>query len=112
MTSWVDELTPEERNRWDAFGEHFRRDALEKISGSAAFVSILSSTDNVDVQFCCELGAAIMLDKPIVAVTLPGVRLPAKLREIADHVVEADIDTGAGRDELASALTTIVKAER
>lgn len=39
MSGWTDDLSEEDHERWDAFVDHFRRDALEKIGGSAIFVS-------------------------------------------------------------------------
>jgi hypothetical protein len=107
VSDWLGKLTPDERARWEAFVEHFRRDALQKIAGSAAFVALASGGD-LDVKFAMELGAAILLDKPVVVVAQPGTPLPAKLRAIADRVVFVDVDTEAGRTELTQALRGLV----
>lgn len=107
MTDWIDELTPDEREGWDSFVEHFRREAVEKIAGSGAMISLVPS-DGFDVKFAAELGAAIMLDKPIIAVAMPGAVVPSKLREIADEVVVSDIDTEEGRSELTRALDRVI----
>ena len=108
MSDWIDSLTPEERNDWDRFVEHFRRDALEKITGSGAFISLLpTAEENFDVKFATELGCAIMLDKPIIAIASPGGVMPTKLREVADHVIEADVDTEEGREQIAKAIREI-----
>lgn len=110
--TWIEGLTPGERSQWDAFVEHFRRDALQKIGGSAAFVSILPAGDNVDVQFAAEIGTAIMLDKPILAITGPGRPISDKLRHVADIVVEADVDTEDGRDVIAAAIRRLAEVPR
>lgn len=99
--SW---LTPDERRRWDEIVDHFRRDTLEKIAGSAIVMSIAPAEGEFDVQYACELGASIILDKPILVVALPGRPVPAKLRQIADQVVVCDIDTQAGQQQLRDAV--------
>lgn len=111
MGDWLNGLTPEEREQWDEFVKHFRRDALEKIAGSAAFVSLLPSGE-VDVKFAVELGTAIMLDKPILAVAQPGAHVPAKLRAIADRVLVADLDTEDGGRQVGEALEAMLLAEK
>jgi hypothetical protein len=105
---WVDELPPGERAQWDTFVDHFRRDALEKIGGSAVFATIAPPSDEFDVQFACEIGAAVLLDKPILAIVPAGRTVSGKLRAIADEVVEADIDVEAGRELVAAALKRLI----
>lgn len=107
MSNWTDGLTPEERDTWDDFVDHFRRDALGKIAGSGVFLSLVPSAEDFDVKFAAELGTAIMLDKPLIIVIAPGVELPTKLRLIADQVVCADLDTEDGRRAIADALKEI-----
>lgn len=106
---WIDELDPGERSQWDAFVDHFRRDAVEKIAGSGVFLSLVPRFDHFDVKFAAELGAAIMFDKPLIVVTMPGAEIPRKLRDIADWVIQTDIDTQEGRDALAHALAEIAE---
>jgi hypothetical protein len=101
--NWEAELTPDERSEWDAFVDHFRRDALAKISDSA-FVASIVPTDEFDVKFAVETGAAIMLGKPILLIVAPGASVPGKLALVADRIVEADIDTQEGRDAVAKAI--------
>ena len=40
-----------------------------------------------DVQYWTELGGAIMLDKPILAIVFGDARVPEKLARVADEVV-------------------------
>jgi hypothetical protein len=104
VADWIDQLDPEERQAWDEFVRHFREDALEKMDSSAFVTSLVPSTDKVDVKFAVELGTAIMLDKPILAVALPGAHVPDKLRLVVDGLVRADVDTDEGRQEIAQAI--------
>lgn len=108
---WIDNLSPEERDSWQEFVDHFRKDALQKLDESAFVMSIVPKEHDVDVKFAVELGASIMLDKPIIAVVLPGARVPNKLRLVADRVVEADIDQEAGRQAVARAIREIAMRE-
>lgn len=75
-----------EAQRWV---RHIRSDLVPKLEGSGAVVSIVPSDGGEgDVKFWVELGASIMLDKPIVVVVAKGQPVPAKLRLVADEVVE------------------------
>ena len=114
MTDWVGEMDPEERDAWDDFVEDFRRNALEKIAGSAAFISIAPSDGKGDVKFWVELGCAITMDKPILTMISPGMKLSAKLRAVSDTVVELDIDTEEGRDKAGKEVAEFLadKAKR
>lgn len=106
MADWVDGLDDEQREAWDSFVAHVRRDTVEKMLSSAFVMSIVP--DKPDVKFAVELGLSIMMDKPIIAVVLPGVEVPKKLLLVADYVVEADIDTEQGRRVMAEAIDRIV----
>lgn len=106
--NWVDDLSGEERRDWDSFVEHFRLDSLRKIADSDMFVAIANENE-IDPKFCMELGAAIMLDKPLVIVVPPDRVVPLRLQRIASHVIHADIDTEEGRQSVAEVLATITK---
>jgi hypothetical protein len=110
VSDWIDSLTPQERDGWDEFVEHFRRDTLGKMEQSA-FVASFVPGDDFDVKFATELGAAILLDKPLLAVVLPGASVPGKLRRVADRIVEADVDVEEGRRKVAAAIETMLAEE-
>jgi len=93
---------PFQDEQWHAFVRHFREDVVGKIAGSALTISLVPG--EFDVKFAVELGASIMLDKPIIAVVLPGAPVPARLRRVADLVIEADLDLEEGRRQLAEVL--------
>ena len=54
----------------------------------SAFVIILQPQGDPDLKISCELGAAVLLGKPILVVQRPGIDLPAKLAAVADAVCE------------------------
>lgn len=74
--------TPEGR----AFARRALDELLPKMQGSGVIVSIVTNTET-DVKFALELGFAIMLDKPIMAVVMPGVKVPDHLVRVADEIV-------------------------
>jgi hypothetical protein len=71
---------------------------------SSAMVSVVWS-DKVDWKIAVEMGAALLLDKPIVVGVTPGSAVPSKLATIADAIVELDpADPQGTADRLASAV--------
>jgi hypothetical protein len=64
-------------------------------------MSLVPGKDDVDVKFAVELGLAIMLDKPILAVVQPGTEVPGRLRQVADAIIVTDLDTEAGKEQAA-----------
>jgi hypothetical protein len=68
----------------------------------SAFVMSLVPGGEPDLKFAVELGLAIMLDKPVIAVAFAGLDVPPGLRRVAHAVIELehDLDTEAGQQEL------------
>lgn len=91
--------------RDDPAFQAFEADVLENLvpslRGSAVAIA-LTPRGEPDVKFAVELGMMIMLDKPIVVVTTPGQEIPARLRRIADEVIE--IDWNAPRSDQLKAV--------
>src|SRR6266704_4742986 len=106
VADWLGKLTPEELEEWDEFVRHYREDVLPKMEDSAVFMTVVTPT-KVDIKFAVELGMAIMLEKPIITMVLPGARVPEKLRAISEAVVHCDMDTGKGRDELIEVIRKV-----
>jgi hypothetical protein len=100
----MSDLTPEEREAFDHYVEHFRRDVLQQMMKSAVVMTFVPDRQEFDVKFATELGASIMLDKPLLAVVMPGAPVPEKMRLVVDKIVRADIDTDEGRREVARAV--------
>jgi hypothetical protein len=89
--------------QWQSFVDHVRRDALVKMTDSAAVVSICPPGEP-DIKFAVELGLAIMLDKPLLILVGPGRDVPEHLRRVADELVVADVDVEEGRQLVQQAL--------
>ena len=111
--SWDEKLNPDERRDWDRWVASVREELVGKMAASAFVASLVPDSDGVDVKFAVELGLAIMMGKPIVAIAVGGRPVPGKLREVADAVVEVgDMDTEAGQAELAAKLMPLITRYR
>lgn len=98
----------------DAFFRGFLEDALPKISqshiGMAWVDRDLEGIDAVDVKQAVQLGAMLLLDKPLVLVVERGCTLGVRLRRAADLVIEdIDPDDPADRRRLTEALGDFAK---
>ena len=81
------------------------RDKLpQMINDSAVVMSLVPADGKTDVKFAVELGFAIMLDKPIIAVVQPGSKVSEHMIRVADEIVECNMETDEDREKLAAAL--------
>ena len=71
---------------WDAFVADVHNELIPKINDSAVAVSLVPKGPT-DVKFAIELGFMVMYDKPIIAVIDPDIRVPHKLRAVADVII-------------------------
>lgn len=96
MDDWADS------DDWKIYAEHFKENVAPKMKESAYVMSLVPGTP--DVKFAVELGYAIMLDKPIIAVVAVGSTPPERLVRVADAILEGDITTEEGRISLVTRL--------
>lgn len=94
-----------------AWAERVRAHVLPMIQESALNVSLVP-TGATDMKFAVELGLSIMLDKPIVAVVVPGTKVPERLVRVADHIVEVDdLSRPESRVKLQQAIEKVMGEE-
>lgn len=62
------------------------RTLVEQVGGSAIVTAIVPL--ELDAKFVTELGVAVMLDKPIIAMIRPGTEIPRKLAAVVDSFIE------------------------
>jgi hypothetical protein len=91
---------------WDDYTRAFREDALPKILSSTVYLSIYSGDGaDFDVKQATELGAMLLLDRPLILVTVKGARLPTRLAKAADAIIEDwDPEDALSQDLLATAV--------
>lgn len=90
----------------DRYLDHFRRNVLPGLRDCTASVMISHAADETDVKFCLELGASIMLGKPIIAFVAPGRECPPGLRKVADAIVHDDEELRAALERLGMPMAT------
>ena len=92
------------------FAAYALADMLPKLVDSKVAVSLAphwhpgEPKNHGDVKYWVELGASIMLDKPIIVVAPPGQELPERLVRVADKVVRASMDDPDLMAHLADAI--------
>jgi hypothetical protein len=104
-------MTARGSNEWERFAREVREVLVPKVRGTQIVVSIVPLTAaGVDAKFAVELGVAVMLDKPILAVVRPGLKIPEKLARVVDRFVEVDdISDPAARGRFLAALEELAR---
>jgi hypothetical protein len=95
-----------------AWVKHVHEEMVPKMEESSLVVSIVPTDRIGDVKFWVELGAGIMLGKPIIAAVMGDADIPPKLALIADEIVRFPdgVNPGAS-DDLAAAIKRVVEKE-
>lgn len=86
---------------------HVRKTLLPMLDESAICAVLGPDVGSVDVKIAVELGAMILMEKPILVIALPGRRVPDKLRMVADDIVYADPMSEDGQRQIQEAITAI-----
>lgn len=89
------------------FADRVLTEMFPKLKASAMTISPVPPGE-ADVKFWVELGASIMLDKPIIAVLLGGRTCPHKLTLVADEVVHlVSPDDPEGLADMQAAIARV-----
>lgn len=81
------------------FLDRFEREVLPELKTSAITVGIFSG--EVDAKMCLEIGASVLLEKPLIMLVTKGAYIPVKLRALATEIVEVTWPMNE-RDEAAT----------
>jgi nucleoside 2-deoxyribosyltransferase len=90
--------------RWIA---RVKRELVPMIDNSTAVMTLVPGAEP-DIKVAVELGVAILLDKPIVAVVIDGRAVPPKLAAVCDEVIEWSDDSA----EMAQRIATVTERYR
>lgn len=84
-------------------------DMAPKMKNSAVAISLVLNPEG-DVKFWVELGAMIMMDKPIITVLGPGQVCPPKLALISDEIVQCldGMESPRFQADLQGAISRVV----
>lgn len=95
---------------WFAFNQDFRDNLVPKLLSSSIYLGIGSS--EWDVKFAAELGAAIIMDKPILLVVPKGRTISEHFRRVADIVVDDwDIDDTNAQTRMIDAMQQLLPTD-
>lgn len=95
---------------WKQFAKHVQEFTIPAMQESSIFISITpSKPGEIDIQFAVQLGAAIMLDKPIVAIVQPGAPISEKLSRVVDRFIELDLEDPNFHDRLKEVIKELVE---
>jgi hypothetical protein len=95
---------------WKAWEARCQAELVPMMRNSRSVVQLVPKGGS-DIKFAVELGLSIMMDKPILAIVEPGTEAPAKLRKVADKIVEADVSTEEGRMQAQAAINEFLEAQ-
>jgi hypothetical protein len=90
------------------FMKDFQENVIPMMEASVAILIILS--DSVDSKICLEVGAAVLLNKPIIVVTTSSSLVPKHLATIAYKIVVGDTRTEEVQKQLSELLADLVQA--
>lgn len=107
-SDWVSKLTESELREWEEFVSHCSDELQPKLEQSGFVMSLVPDPDKIDVKFAVETGMAILMDKPIVIIAVPGTPIPEKLRKVADEVLVIDIRSEEGQREVARVVARMM----
>lgn len=95
---------PKFRAEWDEWELRVQTGLVPKLEGSAIVMQLVPKDGKPDIKFAVEIGLSILMNKPIIAIVLPGVRPPPKLIKVADKVLYIDPKDASGQAQLQAAL--------
>lgn len=81
---------------------------LPKMRDSAMSLVIGCDPEDVDIKLCLEVGAAVLMDKPLLIVVPPGRKISAGLRRVATEVVELDISKPESQAKFKQAFDRVM----
>jgi hypothetical protein len=94
----------------DDWLHHFAKDVMPKIHESALTIAIVSGEP--DAKVCFEVGASVLLDKPLVLVVPKGRSVSAALKRVASVIVEGDAAEPGFELRLKDAVRDVLKNDR
>jgi|SRR5580698_6346859 hypothetical protein len=93
-----------------AYLRHAETEMIPKMKESAFAITI--GSDTPDIKLCLEIGAAVLLDKPLIVVMPKGKRVPVNLRRVASAIIEGDPGEPDIQEKLQKAMTAIITEDR
>jgi hypothetical protein len=90
--------------------DHAGKNVLPHIRNSAFSIAVMD--ERVDAKMCFEVGAMVLLDKPVIVVAVPGAKISTNLKRVASVIIQGDISDPRVQDELQTALRRVQEDRR
>lgn len=86
--------SPYKSDEFKDWADRMRERLIPKMQDSANVLMIAPNMSaEFDIEFALQIGATILLEKPLILLVDRGRTIPPKLRAIADRIIETDLDT-------------------
>lgn len=92
---------------YDDFTAWAMGEIVEPMRSSALVTVLMSGTP--EWSLCLQVGAAVLLDKPLLIVVEPGSQVPRRLALIADEIVEGAVSDPSFAERLQAALQRMLQ---
>lgn len=96
---------------WERYAKQAREELAPMVEKSAIAVSVHSDGE-ISPRMAIEMGYMILMDKPIIAVVTPGVKVPSKLAMVADEIVELTLDDPSFAQRIQAAMTRVMAKQQ
>lgn len=97
--------TPE----WRDYARRADEELRPMLEDSAVTMSLFTGT--VDPKMAIETGYMVLMDKPIIVIVSPGVKVPDKLVKVADEIVEGELGDPSLQDRIKAAMGRVLGQE-
>lgn len=105
-------MTGKEDQAWNEYSERFRTEALPKMLDSSIFLSISSQVGEFDVKQATELGAMLLIDKPLLLLVPKDREIGVRLRRAADIVLDNfDVKDAGSQERLMAAMNALKRVD-
>ena len=98
-------MSYDDSDEFRAWKKRVEEELAPKIKGANICLHLVPQPGDIDAKFCVELGMAIMLDKPIIALVRPGAKTSKKLMTVADEIIECDPEAEDGQRALREVIS-------
>jgi hypothetical protein len=89
--------------------QRFEREVLPHMRDST-FTIAIAPRGEIDAKMCLEIGAAVLLDKPIIVAVSDGAAVSANLKRVATEIVEGSRIANADfQQKLQDAISRVLE---
>lgn len=86
------------------FAEWFHEQIEDKMRESSIITALVPPKGELDWSICLQIGAAVLLDKPIMALVTPGTEVSKHLMAVADEIIEGPYDSAGFSERMRAGL--------